>query len=228
MHIIKVNQDITFNTLRGNSYFSMLNEKALGELFNNTTLRSYKKGETIFWEQDHCLGLYIIRKGSVKLYKLSPQGRELIVKVFEEGSTFNEVPVFDHSTNPINAEALEDTEIWLVDVHTIRSLLEKNPEMYPAVIKNLATNLRMLVDLVEELSFFQVTNRLAKLLITLTPAQLAGDESPRITQDQLAAHLGTVREVVTRSLRELEQSGAIKVDRRKIIILNQSMLENWG
>ena len=96
--------------------------------------------------------------------------------------------------------------------------------MAGAVIQKLTENLRTLVEIVEELSFYQVTNRLARLIGRMTPEQL----NERITQDQLAARLGTVREVAARSLRELERSGAIRVARRKIQVLDAAILNEWA
>ena len=85
----------------------------------------------------------------------------------------------------------------------------------------------MLVEKVEQLSFFQVTNRLARLINQLQEEQLRGESSLWITQDQLAARLGTVREVVALSLRGLECSGAIQVKRRTIKVIDQRVLEEW-
>jgi CRP/FNR family transcriptional regulator len=99
--------------------------------------------------------------------------------------------------------------------------------MCRAIVVSLTKNLRMFVGLVEELSFYQVTNRLARLISQLPPDQLAGSSTQRITQDQLAARLGTVREVVARSLRELERSGAIRVSRREIQVLDPGILQEW-
>lgn len=213
--------------LSRNPYFATLPAEALEELAQATTLRFYNKGEVIFWEGDDGAGLHILKEGSVKLYKTSPSGRELIIKVFEKGATFNEVPVFDQGKNPVNVAALEDCEIWVVDNEKIRSIMTRYPQMCQAVIQNLAQNLRMLVELVDQLSFYQVTHRLARLIGQLTPEQLAGTPHERVTQDQLAARLGTVREVVARSLRELEKSGAIRVTNRKIEILDTQILEAW-
>jgi CRP/FNR family transcriptional regulator len=106
--------------------------------------------------------------------------------------------------------------------------MKKHPEICQAVIQNLTKNLRMLVSLVEELSFFQVTNRLARLISQLPEEQLGGQAAQRITQDQLAARLGTVREVVARSLRELERSGAIRIGNRQIRIENPQVLQDWA
>jgi CRP-like cAMP-binding protein len=121
--------------------------------------------------------------------------------------------------------ALEDCYLWAVDAEVIRTCIRQHPDMAQAVILNLTRNLRMLVGAVEELSFYQVTNRLARLLSRLPPEQLV---EQHITQDQLAARLGTVSEVVARSLRDLERSGAIRVERRQIQILNEHLLRDWA
>lgn len=227
MHTLPVDQQTKLEALRSNSYFSILDETLLEEISRSTYLVHFERGEVLFWEGDPSAGLHVIRSGSVKLFKTSPQGRELIIKVFEEGTTFNEVPVFDYGQNPVNAAALEQSEIWVVSAEAIRSAMSKHPELCKAVILNLTENLRMLVGMVEELSFFQVTNRLARLISQLPEEQLEGPAQQRITQDQLAARLGTVREVVARSLRELERSGAIQVSRRQIQITDLEALSEW-
>jgi CRP/FNR family transcriptional regulator len=85
----------------------------------------------------------------------------------------------------------------------------------------------MLIGKVAELSFYTVTARLARLLRQLSSKQLSGDNSERLTQDDLASRIGTVREVVSRSLKELEKNGAIDVQQGKIEILNREKLIDW-
>ncbi len=216
MHFISVTDRQVISALHRNTYFEGLDHGILGELSVGTELLRFDRGKVLFWENDPCRGLTIIKSGCVKLFKTSVRGRELIINVFEEGATFNEVPVFDHAVNPVSGAALEDSDVWVIDGETIHHILNEHPELSRSVIKNLADNLRMLVGKVEELSFFQVTNRLARLINQLPEEQLSGASSMRITQDQLAARLGTVREVVARSLRELERSGAILVECRTI------------
>ncbi len=214
--------------LRQSVYFHRLSDDLLIGISQGMHLYSYRPAEMICWQGEECSGLHIIRKGSVKLFKLSPKGRELILRVLEERTTFNEVPVFDSGVNVMNAAALEESEIWLIDQFILRHALSENPELAQAVILNLSENLRMLVKMVEELSFHQVTNRLARLIFQLSPEQLHGQTSQRVTQDQLAARLGTVREVVARSLRELERSGAIRVYRRQIHVTDSLVLAAWA
>jgi CRP/FNR family transcriptional regulator len=225
MQIIAVEPEEKSNVLRQSSYFVSLSDAILNRLAQATTLRFYQRGEMICWQDEPCLGLAFLRSGMVKLFKLSPKGRELIIRVFESGATFNEVPVFDDGPNPVNVAALEDSQVWVVDAEAIRQCMQTHPEMARAVIRNLSANLRMLVGVVEELSFYQVTNRLARLINNFPPEQL---EEQRITQDQLAARLGTVREVVARSLRDLERSGAIRVQRRQIQVLDKFILQEWA
>jgi CRP-like cAMP-binding protein len=225
MQILSVRPEEKLIALRSNSYFSTLSDKVLGNLAQGTNLRLYERGEAICWQGDMCTALYIIKQGSVKLFKLSPKGRELIIRVLAEGATFNEVPIFDYEPNPVNVAALENSQLWVVDAEVIRKGILEHAEMAQAVILNLSHNLRMLVGVVEEQSFYQVTNRLARLISRLPPEQL---EDRRITQDQLAARLGTVREVVARSLRDLERSGAIRVERRQIQVLDESLLRDWA
>lgn len=222
-----LNPERKLAVIRQCAYFSSLGDEILKELVDFTTLVKYERGETIFWEGDPCSGLFIIQRGSVKLYKISPGGRELIIRIHQEGSTFNEVPVFDGGNNPINTAALEDSDVWKIEAQAIQDTMIKHPKMCQSVVLSLCENLRSMVNVVEELSFYQITNRLARLIHQTPQDQLSGVNAAHITQDHLAARLGTVREVVARSLRELERSGAIRVNKRQILITNTFILEQW-
>lgn len=214
--------------LRKNSYFAEVSEEILFRIAEATALNICEPGEAIFWEGEPCAGLHILQTGSVKLFKISRQGRELILRILEEGATFNEVPVFDYGLNPVSVAALERCEIWVADAWVIRECMRTHPELAQSVIANLCGNLRTLVEMVEELSFYQVTNRLARLIEELPRERLEGDIDQRLTQDQMAAHLGTVREVVGRALRTLERSGAIRVTRGRIQVVDQDALQSWS
>lgn len=227
MQILPVDRKAKIKALKHNPYFQGLEDSVLVELSLGTSLRHYEPGEIICWQGEPADGLYRIEKGSVKLFKLSPKGRELVIRVFESGDSFNEVPVFDEGMNVVNVAALGRLELWVVDAGVIRTTLREYPEMARAVIHNLTQNLRMLVEKVEELSFYQVTTRLARLISRSRIEQQPGQGLDGLTQDQLAARLGTVREVVARSLRELEKSGAIQVNRKQIEVINENRLQEW-
>ena len=96
------------------------------------------------------------------------------------------------------------------------------------MIANLTENLRTLLSMVEELSFYQIVNRLARLINQMPTEAETGAKVGWLTQDELAARLGTVREVVARSLRVLERSGAIRVNRRQVVVLDEARLREWA
>ena len=214
---------LKLKTLRTNPYFDNLPEDMLKEIAAHMQLRGFDRGEILFWEGDPCAGLHIIEEGSVKLYRISPQGRQYIVRVLQEGDTCNEVPAFDGGTNPVNVETLERSKVWVIDDETLRSLVKAHPDFALKVLSNFGRNLRGLVRMVSEMAFYQVTNRLARLI-----SELPSDGAPaHWTQEQLAARLGTVREVVARSLKELERSGAIRIEDRRIHIADADALSQW-
>jgi len=225
MHTLSVNPSQKLNLLHKNEYFEGLDEGLLKQVAEHMQLREYERGEALFWEGDPCAGLHIIEQGFVKLYRLSPQGRQYIVRVLQEGDTCNEVPTFDGGTNPVNVEALETTRVWVIQSDILQDLLRKHPDFAQKVINNLSKNLRGLVRMVSEMAFYQVTHRLARLISDQTPDELS---SMPWTQEQLAARLGTVREVVARSLKELERSGAINLDKRRIEVSDPDVLAQWA
>jgi CRP/FNR family transcriptional regulator len=223
MKLVEVSQAEILRTIRNNPYFDDLRDEILKNIASHTQLREYERGDVLFWEGDPCAGLHIIESGSVKLYRVSPQGRQYIISVMTEGATYNEVPAFDGGVNPVNVEALETSRVWVVESKALRDLVVANPEFALKILNRFGQNLRNLVRKVSEMAFYQVTNRLARL-ITEMPAEEA---RPHWTQEQLAARLGTVREVVARSLKELEKSGAIRIEDRRIQIADQSVLRQW-
>jgi CRP/FNR family transcriptional regulator len=225
MHILRVDSAQKLKLLHKNEYFEGLDEDLLKLVAEHMQLREYERGEALFWEGDPCAGLHIIEQGFVKLYRLSPQGRQYIVRVLQEGDTCNEVPTFDGGTNPVNVEALETTHVWVIQADILQDLLGKHPDFAQKVINNLGKNLRGLVRMVSEMAFYQVTHRLARLISDQSPDELSGTPW---TQEQLAARLGTVREVVARSLKELERSGAINLDKRRIAISDPDVLAQWA
>lgn len=227
MQKVFVTHSEKIKALRDNEYFSTLNDEILDEIAKEAQLYHFEAEDIISWEGEHCSGLHFIQEGSVKLFKTSHNGRELILRIHTEGTTFNDVPVFDGGLNPLSVAAMEESLIWIIDAAFLQDYLRKYPEIAYSVVSNLCHNLRTMVTMVEELSFCQVTNRLARLIMRLPADRLQGNVNDRLTQEEIASRLGTVREVVARSLRELERSGAISVDRGRIEIMDADILEQW-
>jgi CRP/FNR family transcriptional regulator len=225
MKLLHTDKSQRMKLLRGNEYFDTMPESLLEQICGHMQLREYERGEVFFWEGDPCDGLYVIMQGSAKIYRLSPQGRQYIVRVLQEGDTFAEVPAFDGGANPVNVEALETCSVWVIDSETLRGLVLAHPQFAQKVLVNFGTMLRGMVRKVSEMAFYQVTHRLARLISEL-PSDEMGAAS-LMTQEQMAARLGTVREVVARSLKELERSGAIQVENRRIRIVDKEVFRQW-
>lgn len=209
--------------LLGNEYFDDLPGEMVKEISERMHLREYQRGDVLFWEGDPCEGLNIVDQGSAKIFRVSPEGRQYIVRVLQEGDTFAEVPAFDGGMNPVNVEALETCRVWVIESGMLRELVDAHPVFAQKVLVNFGRMLRGLVRMVSEMAFYQVTHRLARLI-----EELPQDRStPHWTQEQLAARLGTVREVVARSIKELERSGAIRIEDRRILIADREVLQEW-
>lgn len=224
MKTIDTRLEQRIRTLRKNSYFNDIAESLLKDIASHTHLHEYQRGDVLMWEGDPCSGLHIMEHGSAKIYRLSPQGRQYIVRILQEGDTFAEVPAFDGGANPVNVEALETCRVWVIDSEKLRALVLAHPTFAQKVLVNFGEMLRGMVRMVSEMAFYQVTHRLARLISEL-PAD--GQRAPHWTQEQLAARLGTVREVVARSLKELERSGAIRIEDRKIQVADAEVLQQW-
>jgi CRP/FNR family transcriptional regulator len=223
MKLVETTETEKLTTLRNNPYFDDLPRDVSKSILPHMQLREYERGDILFWEGDPCAGLHIIESGSIKLYRISPLGREYIIAVMTEGATCNEVPAFDGGANPVNVQALEVSRVWVVAPQILRNLVLSNPEFALKILGRFGQNLRHLVGKVSEMAFYQVTHRLARLINEM-PEQ---ESRPHWTQEQLAARLGTVREVVSRSLKELEKSGAIRVEDRRIYIEDGKALGQW-
>ncbi len=204
-------------------YFSTLNAKEAEQIAKGTYELSYTKGQILFFEGEPCQGLYLVKSGRVRIFKSSPEGREQILLIANPGDTFNDVPVFDGGPNPASASALETTTVYVITKETLLSLMADCPAAL-AIIQVLSARLRHLTIAIEDLSFRTVISRLAKLLLDLAVNAEGSSPVPRLTQDEMAAMVGSVRDVIGRVLRILENTGAIKIEGHRILVVDPRKL----
>jgi CRP/FNR family cyclic AMP-dependent transcriptional regulator len=204
-------------------YFAHLDAATLEAVASGAFRRPSAKDQMIFLEGEPCAGLWVVEKGRVRLLRLSTEGREQVVKLLGPGEFFNEVAVLDGGSNPVSAVAAMESILWVVERDTMLDLLERYPALAAGVIENLASRARHLLALVEDLSLRTVRARLAKLLL----AQAGGSSEAhrRLTQQEMAAQVGTVREMVSRVLRGFEEEGLIRFERHRLIVVDREGLE---
>ncbi|MBI2287800.1 MAG: Crp/Fnr family transcriptional regulator [Chloroflexi bacterium] len=211
------------NFLKSLPYFAALNSEQIERLKKDIVELSFPRGELLFLEGEPCRGLYVVKSGQIRIFKSSPEGREQVLLIAGPGDSFNDVPVFDGGPNPASGSALKPATVYLIPKEKLLSLLADCPTGLN-IIRQFARRLRQMTALVEDLSFRNVVSRLAKTLLDL--AVVEGGPSPvrRLTQDEMAAMIGTVRDVVGRALRTLEKKGAIKMEGQRIIITDPKIL----
>ena len=208
----------TFDFLRG------LKDDTLVELAQSAAWKIYAPGARVFWEGDIETHLFYLQYGWLKVIKTAPDGREQVLRFLGPGEIFNEIGVFARRPNPATAITLEEAGIWLIPRHALEQVLFSHPHTALQIMENMADRFISLVELTADLSLRSVEERLIKLLLE----QAKDDVFPRrrwSTLTEMAAHLGTVPDVLSRVIRELTRAGLLEMDRQQIRILNRQGLE---
>jgi|SRR5579859_280236 len=216
-------------TLRRAPIFADLSEAELQFLAERAVPRNYSKGEFIFTEGDPCTGLLVIESGRLRIFKSSPNGREQVLTVEGPGSSVAELPVFDGGNYPASTSAVEDARIYFISKQDFHSLCLVHPQVPLKALKVVGARLRILVGIIEELSFTTVRSRLISVLIRFAKA---GKKTPTgieihlpPSNQELASQIGTVRELVSRNLSRLQAEELISMDGKKVIIPDLARLE---
>ena len=159
----------------------------------------------------------------MKIFRTSVDGKEQVLSIVRPRESFNDVAVFDSGPNLASAQAMGPALVFGIAQHNLHALLKEHPQIALNAANVLATQLRHLASLVVDLSFRPVVSRVAKILLEY--AGNGAGPSQRLTQQNIAAIAGTVREVVGRSLKALETDGVIRMDRHRIVITDKGALE---
>jgi CRP-like cAMP-binding protein len=209
--------------LKGIPYFSGLGLAELESIRKLVFEKTVERGEMVLLEGESAEGLYFVASGVVKVFKTSAEGKEQILSIVRPRESFNDVPIFDGGPNPASAQTMGPVVLYGIKKNNVGAILRDHPRIALNVIKVLAERVRHLVSLVEDLSFRHVISRVAKILLEHAGGGMGRE--PRLTQQEMAAMAGTAREVVGRSLKALEEEGAIKLDRHRIIITDKEALK---
>jgi len=216
--------------LRATQLFSALEDDEISAFARRTVLRPFAAGELLFSEGEACEGLYVVAAGRVRIFKVSPTGRERILTVEGPGSSIAELPVFDGGTYPASAAAVDESQLLFVSRDDFRACCLEHREVSLKVLQVVGARMRRLVNIIEELSFTTLRSRLIALL--LREAQAQGRQTQqgtvfdlRMSHQEIAAHIGTVRELVSRNMARLQAEGLIQVHGHEITISKLEALE---
>ena len=207
--------------------FNGLSLQQLAEVARIVSDKKYKKGEPVFADGDDGIGFYIVISGRVKVYKVSPDGKEQIMHIFGPGQPFAEVPVFEGSRYPANAEALDHCRLFFFPKKDFVKLIHDNPSLAMNMLASLSQRLKQFSSLVESLSLKEVPGRLASYLLYLSDKNGSIDAFELdIAKSQLASLLGTIPETLSRIFTKLAHKELIRIQGPKVVILDRTGLED--
>jgi CRP-like cAMP-binding protein len=210
--------------LRQSPYFHGLDDECLEKISRLMLARSVEKHEIIWLEQTPARMIYFLESGLVKLFKTSPAGKEQILRLVQPGEAFGHAGALNGGSNPESAQAILPSVIYGLASGDLKALLGESQQLAQNTIKVLATEMHHYMSLVEDLSLRCVSGRLAKMLLQ-DNRQGDRDVSPVLTRADMAAMTGTVREVIGKSLKALEDKGIIHYNRHEIVIRNREALQ---
>jgi CRP/FNR family transcriptional regulator len=205
--------------------FAALSDAEINVLSQRAVERRFSPDEMLFWEGEPCAGVFLIIEGSVKIFRTSPGGRELMLAIETAPSSVAELPLFDGGPYPASVRAVEPVVSLFINKDDFQQVCRHYPDVALKVLAVVGKRLRHLVGLVESMTFGSVTQRLARLLLDTSKGSGGDTFELSVTHQELASRLGTVREVVSRNLARFKAEGMLRVRGHEVQILDRAKLQ---
>lgn len=210
--------------LKHSPLFGGLSDENLDALMEIARVDEHPRGELLFSEGEKAEGFFVVLDGKVKVYKLSPEGKERILHIIHPGGTFAEAAIFGDGLYPAYAEPLQSSKLVFLPKDGFLGLLRDNSQISINMIAGLSKFLRQFANQIEDLTFKDVPSRLARYLMELSCGKKQVVDLP-ISKSQLASNLGTVSETLSRTLRKLSEDDLITVSGKTFEIHDFDRLE---
>ena len=218
------------DALRDVPCFASLKPASPKRLAKEAPEKEYRQGEILFQQGDVCEEIFVLTKGSVKVYRFSADGGHQTLRIMGAGDCFCVAPSFHQVRYSSTAQCMTDVKLLKLGQAQCLSLLRDNPGFASGVIHCFCDRMADMAALFETSSARQVRRRLARFLLELADCRgvSTGDGvllDAGLTHDELAACLGTAREVISRALEQLQREGLIRLGRRRLVLLDLPHLE---
>lgn len=201
-------------------------------IMNQSSHKKYKKGEIIFMPGDSLNNLYVVNKGLVKISKISSLGKEQIIRILQTGDFMGELTLFSSSVHNNTAEALEITEVCIIQGQKIKELLLQQPDMALKFLQKYTERIEESEKLIEQLTLRDVEQRIASYLLNeIEKNEIINKKGEYeinlpVSKGDLSSLIGTTQETLSRKLSLLQDSGIIRLEgQRKIIVTNIESLK---
>jgi CRP/FNR family cyclic AMP-dependent transcriptional regulator len=215
--------DAIVRTLSEFSLFAGLNRQALAEIAPHIRERTYQPNQIVIFAGEPCEDVYLIVQGVISVRRLSFEGREYVLDYLGVGEILNLVPIFDGGQSLATMETLAHATLYLIPGDQFLKIVQEHQQVARAALGQLAARVRYLSDTVVDLALHTVRTRLARFLLSRVDHD--GPHATRWTQEEIASHIGTVRDVVGRTLRIFAREGMIRRERGHLVIADRTRLE---
>jgi CRP-like cAMP-binding protein len=200
--------------------FQDLSPDDLKEMDQKTTMSTCEPGRVFYAPEDTGEVLFLLKKGRVQLYRLSPDGKKLIVAILEEGSIFGEMSFVGQGMHNTFAESIDDCTLCVMSRQDIENLIHEKPQVGIRFMEAMADRLQKTEAKLEELAFKGIPARLSSLLLSLSSEDNGASIVDGYTHQDLAEMLGTYRETTTQILNNFKGAGWIEIGRKRIVLLD--------
>jgi len=210
--------------IKSSPYFTGLEDDFVDHVSRLMVERTVEKNEVIWLEQDPAEMVYLVASGLVKLFKMSTEGKEQIVRLVRPGGSFGHNGILNGGYRIEAAQAVVPSTLYGLSRVNLESLLQENHLLALNTVRTLATEIHQYLSLIEDLSLRRVKSRLARMLIGHSQDGVF-NQLLNLTQGDMASMIGTAREVLGKSLKILEEEGLIRISkRRQVVIMEREML----
>jgi CRP-like cAMP-binding protein len=204
--------------------FQDLSEAEMDEIDRATTMTTCRRGKILYMPEDRSEVLFLLKKGQVQLYRISPDGKKLVIATLGPGAVFGEMALIGQGMHNTFAEATEDSVICVMSRDDVERLLVTKPRVALRIFETLGKRLREAEARLEEIAFKGIPARLASLLLQLSQRQ-DSDVITGLTHQDLGEQIGTYRETTTQTLNSFKAEGLIDIGRKRITILDREGLQ---
>ncbi len=205
--------------------FQDLSDQEMEEMDRSTTMSTCEPGRVFYGPDEAGEVLFLLKKGRVQLYRLSTEGKKLVVAVLEKGAIFGEMSLVGQGMHNTFAEAVEECTLCVMSRMDVERIVEEKPQVALRFLESMAIRLRETEAKLEDLAFKSIPVRLAALLQDLAGESNSGDTIEGYTHQDLAEMLGTYRETATQTLNEFKSHGWVEIGRKRIRIVDPSALD---
>jgi CRP-like cAMP-binding protein len=212
-----------FGYLQMVDLFQDLTEVEIEEIDRATTMSTCRRGKIFYMPEDTSQVLFLLKEGRVQLYRISPDGKKLVIATVGPGAIFGEMALIGQGMHNTFAEAVEDCVLYVMSREDVERLLVTKPKVAVRMFEALGSRLKETETRLEEIGFKGIPARLASLLLQLADER-GSDTITGLTHQDLGEQIGTYRETTTQTLNTFRSEGLIDIGRKRITILDREGL----